>query len=131
VRDRAPRFTPDREEHEDVVTAFLTACAHGSVDELVLVLDPDVVLRSDGGGLVSGVARRPVSGSDQVARLLLGVAAKHAAIPYLRRVNGAPGLVFEAGGVVVGVMGFSVAGSRITEIDFVVNPQKLERASYR
>lgn len=93
VRRRAPRFTPDRGQHAGAVEAFLTACSHGSVEELVRVLDPDVVLRSDGGGLVPGVARRPVTGSDDVARL------------------------------VVGVMGFTVAGNLITEIDFVVNPE--------
>jgi RNA polymerase sigma-70 factor (ECF subfamily) len=131
VRDRAPRFTPDRDEHESVVTAFLTACSRGSVDELVLVLDPDVVLRSDGGGVVPGVARRPVTGSNDVARLILGVAAKYPAMAYPLGVNGASGLVFEAGGVVVGVMGFSVARSRVTEIDFVLNPEKLKRATHR
>jgi hypothetical protein len=37
------------------------------------------------------------------------------------------GLVFEAAGGVVGVMGFTVADQLITEIDFVVNPEKLHR----
>ncbi|HWG62785.1 MAG TPA: hypothetical protein VG253_13840 [Streptosporangiaceae bacterium] len=36
--------------------AFLNACADGGVDTLVNVLAPEVVRRSDGGGLVSGVA---------------------------------------------------------------------------
>jgi RNA polymerase sigma-70 factor (ECF subfamily) len=97
------------------------------VHALVGVLAPDVVLRSDGGGLVSGVARRPVIGADNVARLLLGVAAKRAAFPWTCRVNGATGPVFEAAGGVVGVMGFTVADQLITEIDFVVNPEKLHR----
>ena len=44
-------------------------------------------------------------------------------------VNGAPGLVFEETGQVVGVMAFTVAGHRITEIDFVVNPEKLRRVA--
>jgi RNA polymerase sigma-70 factor (ECF subfamily) len=60
-----------------VVEAFLNACADGGVDTLVNVLAPEVVRRSDGGGPVSGVARRPVIGAENVARLLLGVAAKH------------------------------------------------------
>jgi RNA polymerase sigma-70 factor (ECF subfamily) len=131
VRERAPRFTADRAEHRGVVTAFLEACARGSLDELVQVLDPEVVLRSDGGGIVSGVARRPVTGADDVARLLLGVAAKNPAMPYPLGVNGSLGVVFEVGGSVVGVMGFSVADGRITEIDFVLNPEKLSRVTYR
>jgi RNA polymerase sigma-70 factor (ECF subfamily) len=127
VRERAPRFTVDARHQNAVGDAFLTACADGRVDTLVGVLAPEVVLRSDGGGLVSGVARRPVVGAENVARLLLGVAAKHAAFPWTRRVNGATGLVFEAEHGVAGVMAFTVADGRITEIDFVVNPEKLSR----
>jgi RNA polymerase sigma-70 factor, ECF subfamily len=127
VRERSPRFTVDAAQQSAAVDAFLTACADGRVHTLVGVLAPDVVLRSDGGGLVSGVARQPVTGADKVARLLLGVAAKHTAFPWACRVNGAVGLVFEGADGVVGVMGFTVADQRITEIDFVVNPEKLRR----
>jgi RNA polymerase sigma-70 factor (ECF subfamily) len=127
VRSGAVRFSPDRDQHSGAVEAFLAACASGQVAELVRVLDPDVVLRSDGGGLVPGVARRPVRGADAVARLLLGVGARRPAAVRASSVNGAPGLVFEAGGAVVGVMGFAVSGGRITEIDFLVNPDKLRR----
>jgi RNA polymerase sigma-70 factor, ECF subfamily len=127
VRERAPRFTVDARQQSAVVDAFLTACANGRLDTLVGVLAPDVVLRSDGGGLVSGVARRPVVGAENVARLLLGVAARHPAFPWTSQVNGAAGIVFEGTGGVVGVMAFTVDGGRITEIDFVVNPEKLSR----
>lgn len=127
VRERAPRFTVDAQQQSAVVEAFLAACADGAVEPLIEVLSPDVVLRSDGGGLVSGVARRPVVGAENVARLLLGVAAKHAAVPWTRRVNGANGLVFEALDGVAGVMAFTVSEGLIVEIDFVVNPEKLSR----
>jgi RNA polymerase sigma-70 factor, ECF subfamily len=127
VRERAPRFTVDAKQQNAVVEAFLNACADGGVDTLVKVLAPAVVLRSDGGGLVSGVARRPVIGAENVARLLLGVAAKYPAFPWRLRVNGAAGLVFEGSDGVAGVMAFTVDDGRITEIDFVVNPEKLSR----
>jgi RNA polymerase sigma-70 factor, ECF subfamily len=127
VRDRAPRFTVDARQQSAVVGAFLAACTDGGLETLIDVLAPEVVLRSDGGGLVSGVARRPVVGAENVARLLLGVAARHPAFPWTRRVNGADGLVFEGANVVAGVMAFTVSGGRITEIDFVLNPEKLSR----
>jgi RNA polymerase sigma-70 factor, ECF subfamily len=127
VRERTPRFTVDAKQQNAVVEAFLSACADGGVDTLVKVLAPGVVLRSDGGGLVSGVARRPVTGAENVARLLLGVAARHPAFPWRLRVNGAAGLVFEGADGVAGVMAFAVDDGRITEIDFVVNPEKLSR----
>jgi RNA polymerase sigma-70 factor, ECF subfamily len=129
LRRRAPRFTPDRGQHTSAVAAFRAACEDGAIAELMRVLDPDVVLRSDGGGRVPGVARRPITGAENVARLLLGVAAKHDATPRTGLVNGSTGLVFEAAGRVVGVMAFTVAHDLITEIDFVVNPDKLHQAT--
>lgn len=125
VRQKSPRFTVDANQQSAVVEAFLAACADGGVETLVQVLAPEVVLRSDGGGLVSGVARRPVVGAENVARLLLGVAAKHAAVPWTSQVNGATGLVFEGADGVVGVMAFTVDDGRVVEIDLVVNPEKL------
>jgi RNA polymerase sigma-70 factor, ECF subfamily len=131
IRQRVPRFTLDHGQHAGAVEAFRAACSHGRVEELVRVLDPAVVLRSDGGGRVAGVARRPVAGSDHVARLLLAVAARHQVTPRTCLVNGSTGLVFETAGGVVGVMGFTVAGNLITEIDFVVNPEKLHHSTRR
>ncbi len=51
----------DRLQHDAVVRAFARACRTGDVETLTRVLDPAVVLRSDGGGVVSA-ARRPVRG---------------------------------------------------------------------
>jgi RNA polymerase sigma-70 factor (ECF subfamily) len=127
VQARAPRFTVDAAQQTAAVRAFAAACASGSVTALVQVLDPNVVLRSDGGGNVSGVATRPVTGADQVARLLLGVGRRHPATPWAGVVNGATGLIFVNEDGVAGVMAFTVADHRITEIDFVVNPDKLGR----
>jgi RNA polymerase sigma-70 factor, ECF subfamily len=84
---------------------------------------------SDGGGAVRGVARRPVTGSSNVARLLGGIAPRLMVTARVSSVNGSAGLVFETRGTVVGVMGFTVSGNLITEIDFVVNPAKLRRAA--
>ena len=129
MRQHAPRFTVDRDQHTGAVRTFLAACASGRIDELVRVLDPDVVLRSDGGGRVAGVARRPVAGADRVARLLLAIAARSTALSEIRSVNGSAGLVFQTAGEVVGVMGFTVANDLITAIDFVLNPEKLGRVA--
>ncbi|MBO3746183.1 RNA polymerase sigma factor SigJ [Streptosporangiaceae bacterium NEAU-GS5] len=129
IRRRAPRFTPDRAQHARAVEAFSKACFEGDVAGLISVLDPAVVLRSDGGGVIAGVARRPVTGAGNVARLLIAIAARHAVTPRAGLVNGASGLVFDVGGAVVGVMGFTVADNLITEIGFVLNPDKLRRVS--
>jgi len=51
---------PDVARQREVVDAFLTAAHQGDFDALLAVLDPDVVLRSDGGTArpdISGVLR--------------------------------------------------------------------------
>jgi RNA polymerase sigma-70 factor, ECF subfamily len=81
--------------------------------------------RSDGGGKVPA-PEAPLAGSGPVARFLLDLgAARHHVRPQVRTVNGLPGLVNTEGDRTVAVMGFEVADGRITEIDLVMNPDKL------
>jgi hypothetical protein len=49
VRGAAPAPDPDLARQRDVVGAFFAAARDGNFDALVAVLDPDVVLRADGG----------------------------------------------------------------------------------
>jgi RNA polymerase sigma-70 factor (ECF subfamily) len=132
VAARAPRYDADAVEQRRVVDAFLAAASQGDLAALVQVLDPAVVLRSDGGGLVRA-ARRPIEGDDNVARFMLGIAERggDGALLSVVPVNGLPGIYAELpdGGALVA--GFSVAGGRITEIDLVVNPEKLRHLPAR
>ncbi|MGN8553908.1 UNVERIFIED_CONTAM: RNA polymerase sigma factor SigJ [Microbacterium sp. SLM126] len=114
-----------REEHDAVARAFAAATATGDLAALVAVLDPNVVLRADGGGRVSA-ARRPVFGADRVARFLLG-------LPHLlpeARVEPtltADGLAFliTVDGTADAVLSLAVAGERVTDVYIVRNPDKL------
>ncbi|MBD3007071.1 RNA polymerase sigma factor SigJ [Streptomyces sp. 5-10] len=128
VRAEAPRRSVDREEHRRAVDAFLQAVMGGDLDGLLEILDPEVVWRSDGGGKVAA-ARVPVLGDEKVARFAQRLARAFDPATMLvhhRDVNGAPGLVLvdSAGGQAV-VFAFSVHHGRITEIDAVINPDKL------
>ena len=51
----------DLGRQREVVDAFFAAARHGDFDALVAVLDPDVVLRSDGGGRPAATALDPGS----------------------------------------------------------------------
>ncbi|MER5419436.1 sigma-70 family RNA polymerase sigma factor [Streptosporangium roseum] len=126
VAARAPRFDVDADEHRRVVEAFARASTGHDIDALLALLDPDVVLRSDGGGLVTA-ARRPVRGADRVSRFLVGVAERFGDGGRFTpaTVNGRPGLLRFRDGALSGVYGLTVAGGRITEIHIVVNPEKL------
>ncbi|MFF3441151.1 RNA polymerase sigma factor SigJ [Streptosporangium sp. NPDC002721] len=132
VAARAPRFEVDEAEHRRVVEAFARIVRDdgddgdgGGIDALMALLDPDVVLRSDGGGVV-GSARRPVRGSDRVGRFMLGVIRKSGDPEGLAvtTVNGRAGLLWVRGKGLV-VYGLTVSEGRITEIDIVMNPEKL------
>ncbi|XVQ83789.1 sigma factor [Microbispora siamensis] len=98
------------------------------MDALVALLDPDVVLRSDGGGRVRA-GRRPVIGAAKVARLLFGIRrfGRFELVPVV--VNGWPGLLRHHGDRLVSVLGLTVADGRVTAVDMVLNPEKLARVT--
>lgn len=110
-----------------MVAAFLNASARGDLDSLLSVLDPSVVLRADGGGKVRA-AGRPVIGAERVAKVLLAGRTSYPALAgRLVAVNGGTGALMTVGEVVAAI-GVTVASGRITEIDLVVNPDKLDGA---
>src|SRR5256885_598552 len=65
VRGAAPVPDPDLTAQWEIVEAFLAAARGGDFDALVAVLDPNVVLRADGGDLTD--LSRHVRGAKAVA----------------------------------------------------------------
>src|SRR3984957_612699 len=65
ARGGAPVTDADLSTQWEVVDAFLAAARDGDFDALVAVLDPDVVLRADGGGVL-GLSRH-IQGAAAVA----------------------------------------------------------------
>jgi len=126
VTDRAPRFPVDPAVHAAALQAFLGAAAGGDLAGLLAVLDPDVVLTSDGGGQVSA-ARRPVLGADRVARFLLGITGRwhEGQRLVLAPVNGAPGFVVLDGTRPYLVGSLTVVEGRVRRVDLVLAPDKL------
>ena len=113
----------DLTRQREVVDAFLAASRGGDFGALLAVLDPEVVLRADYG---AAGASRLVRGASAVA----GQALTYSRLaPFSRPalVNGAPGAVTAPGGVPRAVMGFTVAGGRIVEIDILADPERLRR----
>lgn len=120
------RVAVERAEHDAVAGAFAVAAMSGDLDALVRVLDPDVVLTADGGGVVSS-ARRPVHGAHRVGRFLLGTLGRErpdgAVLPVA--VNGRTGFVVVDAGVVTTVASVTVLEGRVVRVDLVRNPAKL------
>ena len=121
------RFTPSVEEQRRLVDGFMAAVRDGNVDALRSVLAADVTARSDGGGKVPGAGLHPVTGSEKVARLYLGLLAKAPSDFRARvaEVNGSPALLAFAGERLLSVMMFGCSGGAIKEIVAIVNPDKL------
>jgi len=128
VAARRPRFEPDRDRRTEVAHRFMAACAGGSVSALVEVLSADVVMTSDGGGVVTA-ARKPVEGRDRVVGFLTGLLALATGLETFRlaEVNAAPAVLILEDGVLTGVYGLHVTDGRIVAIHAVRNPAKLTR----
>jgi RNA polymerase sigma-70 factor (ECF subfamily) len=92
------------------------------------VLDPDVVLRADGGGLWVG-ATRELRGRETVSRSALMFTPRLTGFDVrYALVNGAAGIVTGAeSGQLFSVMGFTVRGDKIVEIDVLLDPERLRQ----
>lgn len=137
VEARRPRFTTDAATARRVRAEFERSVLTGDLQSLMDVLAPDVVLLSDGGGVVSA-ARRPILGSDPVARVLLGLVAKWVSAGdevYSRLehavVNGAQGWLTRLDERVTSAIQVVVADGRISQVMIVNNPEKLDALDER
>jgi len=122
---QAPEAEVDPAARRRVVLAFFAAARDGDLAALVAVLDPDVVLRADGGASrpeVSALLRGAADVAGRAAMFSRPGATVH---PVL--VNGTAGAVVTSDGRPVSVMGFAISSGRITEIDILLDPARLSR----
>lgn len=128
VHEQAPSPSADAAGHRRVVEAFEAAATSGDLVTLIRLLDPEVVLVSDGGGVVTSPLK-PVTGVDRVARFVLAVITKAHDEGRLERVdvNGAPGFAAYYHGDLAGIVSVTVAEERVTRVDIVRAPGKLPR----
>ena len=119
--------TPDADigRQREVVDAFFAAARRGDFDALIAVLDPDIVLRVDGGTALAEASAR-VRGAAAVAGQALMFDQPAAAVEAVL-VNGAVGALVAVGGQPFAVMAFTVSGGRIAEIDILADPERLLR----
>ena len=135
VHEKRPRYPLDDASRRSIADRFLAACASGDIKPLLEILAPDVVLTSDGGGVVT-MARRPVHGAAAVANFINGLGrllAKATAegVDWELHtapvgINGAPALVALLDGRVWAVYTLDVdEDGRISGIFGMGNPAKL------
>jgi RNA polymerase sigma-70 factor (ECF subfamily) len=125
VQSQAPSSDADLRNQRRVVEAFLAAVRDGDFKRLVAVLDPDIVLRADGGAM-KGMSR-VVRG----AQAVVAQAATFSKIGLSNQVvlvNGNIGLVSRLpDGRLFSVIGFTIAGGKVVEMDILADPGRLGR----
>jgi len=129
VKQRRPRFQTTREQREKLARRFFQAAERGDLSGLEALLAHDVKLTGDGGGKVPALART-LRDRSRVARTLIDWARLGARAPgrSLRpvEVNGGPGALYlDAQQRLIAVVALEIADGQITNINAIVNPDKL------
>jgi len=122
VQGSGPVADTDLTRQREVVEAFMAASRGGRFDDLLALLDPDIVLRADGGADGSSLVRGARAVSEQALTF-----SRFAPFARLALVNGAAGVVTAPEGKAMSVMAFTVAGGKIARIDILADPQRLQR----
>ena len=120
----APVPNVDLDDQWAVVDAFLAAAREGDFERLLAVLDPEVLLRSDGGQARPALTSL-VRGARTVAEQAMGF--RHLSATATRiLVNGIPGgVAWAPDGSPFAVLAMTVKGGRIVEIDVLADPDRL------
>ena len=115
----------DLDRQRRIVEAFLAAVQDGDFAALVAVLDPEIVLRADGGA---------AKGMSRLVRGAQAVVAQAAAFSKLGLssqvvlVNGNIGVVSRLpDGRVLSVIGFTIVDGKVVEMDILADPDRLSR----
>jgi RNA polymerase sigma-70 factor (ECF subfamily) len=106
------------------VEAFLAAAREGDFDALIQVLNPDVVFRVDSGGRARELPPL-LTGAQAVAGQAANGGPRFAQFCELVLVNGAAGLVLRRPDGIFGVAAMTVVNGKISEIDLILDPDKL------
>lgn len=125
VQRPLPRPVATLSEQRHVVEAFLAAVQAGDIPGLVAVLDPEIVLRADGGA-ARGMSRL-VRGADAVVAQATAF-SKLGLVSRLVLVNGEIGVVSHLpNGRPLSVIAFAVAGGRVVEMNILADADRLAR----
>ena len=123
-----PRFEASRRQRDELARRFLAALEEGDTEGLVGLLAGDAVFYGDGGGKAPAMTA-PLHGAQRVARFLLGLARRGAAVGIrlrLAEVNGQPGLLTtDPEGRLVGVLGLDIVEGQVQTLRSMINPDKL------
>jgi RNA polymerase sigma-70 factor, ECF subfamily len=122
------RGKADPAHRDAVMRSFVAACQGGELRSFLALLTDDAVLTFDGGEAVKTAARRPIVGSDRVARFLTFVMKKmdRHSVVVLVTLNGGPAALVFAGELLIGAVFVEPDhDGRALAIRWIRNPAKL------
>jgi RNA polymerase sigma-70 factor (ECF subfamily) len=115
----------------EIVDAFIAASRAGDFEALLRILDPDVVVRADTAadrGPFAGVTEvrgAHAVGAQATAFGRFAAGARHATV------NGGAGAVVYSEGRPFAVVGVTIRGDAIVEMDFILRPDRLRALGLR
>jgi RNA polymerase sigma-70 factor, ECF subfamily len=120
----AGRLAPDAgvAAQRAVIDAFFAAARAGDLAALVELLDPDVMLRTDGFAAGPAVLR----GAATVSSAVVAGASPHAELHHVL-INGAAGVLITLRGRPAALMAFTIAGGKIVAVDGITDPHRVRR----
>jgi RNA polymerase sigma-70 factor (ECF subfamily) len=133
VRESRPQDSPTARDraapsnHEQLLSAFVSAARSGDLQTLTSLLADDVRVATDGGGKVPA-ALNVIAGVDRTARFVVGTVHKglpEGSIIRMTPINGLPGLIVYTPDGSVQSVAFEIADNLIRAIYAVNNPEKL------
>ena len=125
VQSKSPSSDRDLRNQRRIADAFLAAAQNGDFEGLVAVLDPNIVLRADGGAL-KGMSRLVRGAQEVAAQAVMFSKVKLSSQVVL--VNGNIGVVSRLpDGRLLSVIGFTIADGKIVEMNILADPERLGR----
>lgn len=129
VQQKAALANAEIRQQHQAATAFLSALRSGDFERVVAVLDPELVVRFDETVAHPG-GPREIHGARNWAK---GAVAFSRFAPLITPilVNGSVGLVLAPGGKLMRALTFDVKNGKISQIEIIVNPERLRALDLR
>lgn len=127
---RRTASTPDFDDQNKLLEAFIRAAQKGEVQELERLFAAEVVSVTDGNGVVNA-ARKPVSGAQTVAKFIASFSSHFwtgSQVAYIVA-NGQPAALFSRNGAAYVMATIETAPDGISRIMWVMAPEKLSLIS--
>ncbi|MER5205055.1 RNA polymerase sigma factor SigJ [Streptomyces sp. NPDC002825] len=123
VQDATPAPGPDARRQREIADAFLAAANGGDFEGLLAVLDPDVVLRADGGRTLAAVSKVVRGAEAVIAQALTYAKFRTGALRVVA--NGQPAVVSVVKGRPGSIMTFTIVEDRIVELHILADPERV------